>query len=138
MNLSTSKRVIIILMTLLILSNTPVYIYAEEYTDDLILKDTGNIQPYYNIIEQPFLSVRADSIEVSLVTYKYASLKINLKVYQEKGSSWSLVVNKTFSENGDRLSGKIDYDFQSGETYRVIAEFYADTEYDKIEQYYMS
>ena len=50
MNLSTSKYVIIILTTLLMLSNFPTYIYAEEYTDDLILKETGNIQPYYKKI----------------------------------------------------------------------------------------
>ena len=136
---SLSKKSTAIILTMLFaVSNTSILAGAEGYVDTVIQADNEAIEPYYEIMQQPYVSIDGNSVYTFLETYKYASLKINLKVYEEKGNSWALLVNKTFTGNGYRVSGTANCNFQSGKEYRIVADFYADDEYDQIEQYYMA
>lgn len=116
--------------------------YANEYPDDFAsdiidMEYDQSIEPYYEIIQSSDLCVTKDGVTVVLEVGKISSLQINVKVYQQKGTSWSMLINKTFSKQALALEGEVNYNFQHNVEYKVIAEFYADNEYDVMERYYM-
>lgn len=133
------RKIIILTIFTLVLSCS-VLVQADEYVDtlsnDAVSKAEEEIQPRYEYIQNPLLRINEDNVEAILTTYKYASLKINVKIYQETENGWSVIVNKNFTETGYRLSGRVNYNFQSGVNYKITADYYANGEHGFLERFY--
>lgn len=129
-----NKTMLSILMSLCIILNCSMVTNADTQKSNVFSDIKNEIQPYYWNMYNPRLNVCSSKVEVSLSAKKVSALEINVKVYEEAGNK--LLVNKTFSENGRALAGKVNYNFQKGVNYKVVADFYADNEHERLEQNY--
>ncbi len=125
----------IFLSLLLIVMNTSILSSAESHVnpDNNFAGNNESIQPFYDIIHSITLDIVEEGVDAIIETDWPASLQITITLYQQKGSGWSFLAKKTFSENGTYLSGRLNYNYQSGVTYKAVANFRAGSETDSME-----
>ena len=131
----TRKIIALFSAFLLMVSNLSILSGAESYitSDDSTIAENEEIQPLYDIIHIISIEAFEDGVEAIMETDSSASLQITITIYQEKGSSWSMLSKKSFSRIGTVLSVKSDYDFQPGITYKTVVNFRAGGETDSME-----
>ena len=122
---------------LLILPNLSILSAAEGYVnypeEILYESDENSIQPLYNIIHSVEMYYTEEKVAAILEADNDYSLRITITLYQEKGSGWSFLAKKTFSDHSSALLGELYYDFQPGVTYRAVVNFNAGGETDSME-----
>lgn len=122
---------------LLILPNLSILSAAEGYVnypeEILYESDENSIQPLYNIIHSVEMYYTEEKVAAILEADNDYSLRITITLYQEKGSGWSFLAKKTFSDHSSALLGEFYYDFQPGVTYRAVVNFNAGGETDSME-----
>lgn len=128
------------LVVLLFFSNFSIISSAETYVEQTIDEEFRNedesVQPLYDIIYSIELYATEEKVAAMLETEQACSLQITITLYQEKGSGWSFLAKKTFSDHSTALLGELYWDFQPGVTYRAVANFKADGERDTMEDTY--
>ena len=122
---------------LLILRNLSILSAAEGYVnypeEILYESDENSIQPLYDIIHSVEMYYTEEKVAAILEADNDYSLRITITLYQEKGSGWSFLAKKTFSDHSSALLGELYYDFQPGVTYRAVVNFNAGGETDSME-----
>ncbi len=122
---------------LLILPNLSILSAAEGYVnypeEILYESDENSIQPLYDIIHSVEMYYTEEKVAAILEADNDYSLRITITLYQEKGSGWSFLAKKTFSDHSSALLGELYYDFQPGVTYRAVVNFNAGGETDSME-----
>ena len=122
---------------LLILPNLSILSAAEGYVnypeEILYESDENSIQPLYDIIHSVEMYYTEEKVAAILEAVNDYSLRITITLYQEKGSGWSFLAKKTFSDHSSALLGELYYDFQPGVTYRAVVNFNAGGETDSME-----
>ena len=122
---------------LLILPNLSILSAAEGYVnypeEILYESDENSIQPLYDIIHSVEMYYTEEKVAAILEADNDYSLRITITLYQEKGSGWSFLAKKTFSDHSRALLGELYYDFQPGVTYRAVVNFNAGGETDSME-----
>ena len=125
--------VAILIAIVLTISSLSVVSGAKSYLnlpdEDVLLED--GIQPLYDIIHMIFLEPYEDGVEAIIETDWSAALQIT--IYRQNGSGWSMAAKKSYSKNGTGLAVFYDYDFEPGVTYKVVANYRADNERDTME-----
>lgn len=126
------------LMFLLIIPNFSIVSVADGYNDSLeeiVSEDSKNsIQPLYDIIHSVEIYATEEKVAAMLEADDYCSLRVTITLYQEKGSGWSFLAKKTFSDYSTALLGIIYWDFEPGVTYKAVANFNAGGESDTMEE----
>ena len=110
--------------------------YVEQTIDEEFQNEDESVQPLYDIIYSVELYATEEKVAAMLETEQACSLQITITLYQEKGSGWSFLAKKTFSDHSTALLGELYWDFQPGVTYRAVANFKADGERDTMEDTY--
>ena len=122
---------------LLILPNLSILSAAEGYVnypeEILYESDENSIQPLYDIIHSVEMYYTEEKVAAILEADNDYSLRITITLYQEKGSGWSFLAKKTFSDHSSALLGELYYDFKPGVTYRAVVNFNAGGETDSME-----
>ncbi len=125
------KLVSVFLTFLLLISNLSIISGAEGYVND---PEEGNYPvPLYDIIHSIELYATEEKVSAVVETDDYCSLRVTITLYQQKGSGWSFLAKKTFSDYNVILAGTINYNFQPGVTYKAVANFNAGGETDSME-----
>ena len=95
----TRKIIALFSAFLLMVSNLSILSGAESYitSDDSSITENEEIQPLYDIIHIISIEAFEDGVEAIMETDSSASLQITITIYQEKGSSWSMLSKKSFS-----------------------------------------
>ena len=125
------KLVSVFLTFLLLISNLSIISGAEGYVND---PEEGNYPvPLYDIIHSIELYATEEKVSAVVETDDYCSLRVTITLYQQKGSGWSFLAKKTFSDYNVILAGTINYNFQPGVTYKAVANFNAGRETDSME-----
>lgn len=127
--ISIFASILLVICSFTLISSADGYISVPE---NVILENEG-VQPLYDIIHSITLDVDEDQVEAVVETDMPASLRITITIYQQKGSGWSFLAKKTFSDYNVILAGTINYNFQPGVTYKAVANFNAGGETDSME-----
>lgn len=105
-----------------------------NYPEEILYEsDENSIQPLYDIIHSVEMYYTEEKVAAILEADNDYSLRITITLYQEKGSGWSFLAKKTFSDHSSALLGELYYDFQPGVTYRAVVNFNAGGETDSME-----
>lgn len=136
--LKLKKIVSIVLVLLFVFSAFPILSNAESYVERPINEEVevedNSIQPLYDIIFSIELHVTEEKVAAVLETVEDHSLQVTITLYQEKGSGWSFLAKKSFSDYGTIVLGELYYNFKPGVTYKAVANFNADGETDSMEE----
>ncbi len=127
--ISIFASILLVICSFTLISSADGYISVPE---NVILENEG-VQPLYDIIHSITLDVDEDQVEAVVETDMPASLRITITIYHQKGSGWSFLAKKTFSDYNVILAGTINYNFQPGVTYKAVANFNAGGETDSME-----
>ena len=134
----TKKLLSSILSVALILSNSFILSNADEYVKRVgnqeIQNENNLLQPLYDIIFSVELFATEEKVTAVVETDTECSLRVTITLYQQKGSGWSFLAKKTFSDYNVILAGTINYNFQPGVTYKAVANFNAGGETDSMEE----
>lgn len=132
-----NKFFLFFLTFLLVLPNFSILSAAEgyvNYPEEILYKsDENSIQPLYDIIHSVEMYYTEEKVAAMLEADNDYSLRITITLYQKKGSGWSFLAKKTFSDHSSALLGELYYDFQPGVTYRAVVNFNAGGETDSME-----
>ncbi len=134
------KTLSVFLGVLILISNLVIVSTADELPDSLVnnfqSSQNDSVQPLYDIIHSVSLGLVDNGVEAIIETDTATSLQITVTIYQQKGSSWSMAVKKSFSDYNTILGAIVEHDFQPGEVYKVVANFRAGGERETMEDIY--
>lgn len=132
------KIVSMVLVMLFAFSILPVSSDAASYVEQPINEEVqagdNSIQPLYDIIFSIELYATEEKVAAIIETVEDHSLQVTITLYQEKGSGWSFLAKKSFSDYGTIVLGELYYNFKPGVTYKAVANFNADGETDSMEE----
>lgn len=133
------KRIIsMVLVMLFAFSTLPVSSNAASYVEQPINEglqvEENSIQPLYDTIFSIELYATEEKVAAILETVEEHSLQVTITLYQEKGSGWSFLAKKSFSDYSTILLARLYWDFEPGVTYKAVANFNADGETDSMEE----
>lgn len=133
------KRLITFVMACTLGCSASLVLKADSYYEysNIASEFSNDITPYYEIMHRPYLKVDNEGVVALLEADKVCSLKIEISVYKQEGTKWHLSERKTFTKESRALKGSFTYNFESNEHYKVTADFYANDEYEQLEEYYI-
>lgn len=122
--------ILFLMSSLTIVSGAEGYVSVPEVDT---FEEEGYPVPMYDIIHSIELYATEEKVTAALEADDAYSLRITLTLYEQKGSGWSFLAKKTFSDHSRILVGSINYNFQPGVTYKAVANYNAGGETDSME-----